>query len=136
MIKRIKKKIVNNIKSNYNVLDKNDFINGQTLFNRRCHINAVSNKINKNYKVLLTICIGNDDVFVHFINQDILGNYIDDTLGWYGKQLYDYYLIREVTSDIECNHIWDTLLSTKRMLIEQNSNWLERCLRLVTEDDI
>lgn len=136
MTKRIKQRIINNIKSKYNSLDKNKFIDGLTLFNRKCHVNAVSNKLKKDYKVLLTVCIGNDEVFVHFINQDDEGNYIDDTLGWYGKELYDYYLIREVTSNIECSHIWETLNYTKKMLIEQNTNWLERCLKFATKDDV
>lgn len=99
------------------------------------YLNAVQEAFDKDYKVLLTICVGNDGVFVHFINQDSKGHYIDNTLGWYGQELYDYYLVKEVSTS-EYKTIWNLLINTKKMLINTNSSWLERKLKIIKEDDI
>ena len=136
MIKRkIKDRIVNFVKSNYKILNSNDFMNGKTYFNAKCHLNSVQEAYANGYKVLLTICIGNDEVFVHFINQDSKGHYIDNTLGWYGQEIYDYYFVKEV-STYEYKSIWQLLFSTKKMLINANSSWLERTFGLIKEDDV
>ena len=74
-------------------------------------------------------------MFVHFINQDSKGNYIDNTLGWYGQELYDYYLVREVNKS-EYRTIWKLLTNTKKTLININSSWIERKLKIIKEDDI
>ena len=135
MKKKIKERIVDYVKTNYTLLDINKFINGKTYFNRKCHLNSVQEAIDNNYDVLLVICVDNDDVFVHFINIDSKGRYIDSTLGWYGKELYDYYLIRKIDKR-EYKTIWQNLINTKKMLINLNSNWLERKLGFIKEDDV
>lgn len=135
MKKRMKKKILNYVKTNYILLDNSKFIGGKTYMNQRCHINAVQDAYDNKSKVLLTFCIGNNEMFVHFINETKNGKYIDNTLGWFGRQLYDYYLIREV-EPFEYATIWKILYSTKRTLINLSSNRLERALKMVREDDI
>ena len=135
MKRNIQDKIIKFVKSNYQLLDLNKFIKGNTFLNARGHLNSVQAAFDKGYKVLLTICVGNDSVFVHFINEDSKNNYIDNTLGWYGQELYDYYLIREV-SPSEYRSIWNLLSDTKEMLININSNWLERKLGFVKSDDV
>ncbi len=135
MKKKIKERIVNYVKTNYTLLDANKFINGKTYCNAKCHLNAVQEAIDNDYDVLLTVCVGNDDVFVHFINVDSKGSYIDCTLGWFGVELYDYYLIRKIDKR-EYKTIWQNLINTKKTLINLNSNWLERKLRLIKKDDI
>lgn len=135
MKQKIKDRIVSFVKSNYEMLDLNNFIGGKTYFNRKCHLNSVQEAYINGWKVILTICVGNDEVFVHFINQDSEGHYVDNTLGWYGQELYDYYFLKEV-STVEYKTIWDLLSNTKKMLINTNSSWLERCLRIIKEDDI
>lgn len=131
----IKKRVTNYVKANYSLLNSNDLTNGKTYLNARCHLNAVQEAYDNDYKVLLVICIGNDSVFVHFINQDNKGKYIDNTLGWYGRELYDYYVVKEVNS-IEYKRIQDLLIDTKKMLIQLNTNWFERFLKFIKEDDI
>ena len=135
MKQKIKDRIVSYVKSNYEILDLTKFINGRTYCNASCHLNAVQEAYDKGYKVLLTICIGNNEVFVHFINQDSKGNYIDNTLGWYGQELYDYYLVREVNKS-EYRTIWNLLTNTKKSLINISSSWIERKLKIIKEDDI
>lgn len=135
MKQKIKDRIVSFVKANYEILNINDFVGGRTYLNARCHLNAVQEAYDNGYKVLLTICVGNDGVFVHFINQDSKGHYIDNTLGWYGQELYDYYLVKEVSTS-EYKTIWNLLINTKKMLINTNSSWLERKLKIIKEDDI
>lgn len=135
MKRKIKQRIINYAQSNYKLLDKNKFIKGKTYLNHRCHLNAVQEAYDNLSKVLLVVCIGNDEIIVHFINQDLKGNYIDNTLGWYGKELYDYFLIREV-NESEYHKIWNLLINTKKALINTNSTWLERKLKFIKEDDI
>ena len=135
MKQKIKDRIVSFVKTNYKILNSDNFIGGKTYLNSRCHLNAVQEAYDNGYKVLLTICVGNDEVFVHFINQDSKGYYIDNTLGWYGKELYDYYLVKEVSKS-EYKTIWNLLTNTKKMLINTNSSWLERKLKIIKEDDI
>lgn len=135
MKQKIKQRIVSYVQSNYELLDKNKFIKGKTYLNARCHLNAVQSAYDNNYKVCLSICVGNDEVFVHFINKDVKGNYIDNTLGWYGQELYDYFLVREVNEN-EYRRIWNLLINTKKMLINTNSTWLERKLKFIKENDI
>ena len=89
MKKRIKERIINYIRTNYTLLDENKFTSGKTYCNQKCHLNSVQEAINNNYDVLLTVCVGNGKIFVHFINADSNGRYIDSTLGWYGVALYD-----------------------------------------------
>ncbi len=132
---KIKNKIVNYVKSNYKLLDSSKFLNGKTYCNHRCHLNAVQEAYENGDKVFLVVCIGNGEVIVHFINQDSKGHYIDNTLGWYGKELYDYYLVKEVSKS-EYKTIWNLLTNTKKMLINTNSSWLERKLKIIKEDDI
>ena len=132
---KIKNKIVNYVKSNYKLLDSSKFLNGKTYCNHRCHLNAVQEAYENGDKVFLAVCIGNGEVIVHFINQDSKGHYIDNTLGWYGKELYDYYLVKEVSKS-EYKTIWNLLTNTKKMLINTNSSWLERKLKIIKEDDI
>ena len=135
MKQKIKDRIVSYVKSNYEILDLTKFINGRTYCNARCHLNSVQEAYDKGYKVLLIICVGNNEVFVHFINQDSKGNYVDNTLGWFGKELYDYYLVREVNKS-EYRTIWRLLNNTKKSLININSSWIERKLKIIKEDDI
>lgn len=135
MKQKIKQRIVNYVKSNYQILDKDKFIKGKTYLNARCHLNAVQSAYDNNYEVLLVVCIGNNEVFVHFINKDLKENYIDNTLGWYGQELYDYFLIRKVNVT-EYKKIWNLLVDTKKMLIALNSNWFEQKLGFIKEDDI
>lgn len=135
MKQKIKQKIVNYVYSNYELLDKDKFINGRTYLNGRCHLNAVQEAYDSGSKVLLVVCVGNDEVIVHFINKNKQGKYIDNTLGWYGKELYDYFLIREVDKT-EYQRIWKLLINTKKMLINTNSTWLERKLKFIRENDI
>lgn len=132
---KIKNRIVNYVKSNYKLLDSSKFLNGKTYCNHRCHLNAVQGAYENGDKVFLVVCIGAGEVIVHFINQDSKGHYIDNTLGWYGKELYDYYLVKEASKS-EYKTIWNLLLNTKKMLINANSSWLERKLKFIKEDDI
>ena len=135
MKQKIKDRIVSYVKSNYEILYLTKFINGRTYCNARCHLNSVQEAYDKGYKVLLIVCVGNTEVFVHFINQDSKGNYVDNTLGWFGKELYDYYLVREVNKR-EYRTIWRLLNNTKKSLININSSWIERKLKIIKEDDI
>lgn len=135
MKSKIKNRIINYVKSNYKLLDSSKFLNGKTYCNHRCHLNAVQEAYENGDKVCLTVCIGGGKVIVHFINQDSKGHYIDNTLGWYGKELYNYYLVKEVTPN-EYKKIWNLLIDTKKMLINTNSSWLERKLAFIKEDDI
>lgn len=135
MIQKIKKRIIDYVRSNYTLLSINKFIKGKTYLNARCHLNAVQEFYDNGSNVCLCVCVGNDEVFVHFINQDAKGNYIDNTLGWYGQEVFDYFLIRKVNEN-EYHKIWQLLVETKRMLININSNWLERKLKLIKENEI
>lgn len=135
MKQKIVNRIVNYVKSNYKLLDSSKFLNGKTYCNHRCHLNAVQEAYENGAKVCLVVCIGNGESIVHFINQNQEGDYIDNTLGWYGKELYDYYLVKEVNPN-EYKTIWKLLSNTKKTLINANSTWLERELRIIKEDDI
>lgn len=135
MKQKIKNRIVNYVKSNYKLLDSSKFLNGKTYCNHRCHLNAVQEAYENGDKVCLVVCIGDGEAVVHFINQNLDGDYIDNTLGWYGKELYDYYLVKEVSTS-EYKTIWNLLINTKKMLINTNSSWLERKLKIIKEDDI
>ena len=125
------------IKSNYQLLDNDDFVLGEAPFNSRCHINSVQKiKEGKATKVLLCFAIDktNNSQCIHFINQLKDGKYQDNTWGWV-YETTEYYLIRE-TSKTEQQKIWDVLQDTKKSLLYLHSNWLERFLFRIKFDDL
>jgi hypothetical protein len=129
------KRIRTYVTSNYQKLDTKDFVLGDAPFNRRCHLNSVQKvKEGKAKKVFSCFAIDTDDnsQCVHFINQLEDGKYQDNTWGWlYEKS--EYYIIKEVDS-IEQNKIWDVLSDTKKMLLNLNSNWLERFIFKINKE--
>jgi len=115
--------------TNYTKLNTDNFVLGEAPFNRRCHLNSVQKiKEDKAKKVFLCFAIDNDDnsQCVHFINQLEDGKYQDNTWGWRYDQ-NEYYIIKEVEQS-EYKDIWNLLNDTKEMLLNLNSNWLERLL--------
>lgn len=127
-----KEKVMNNIikfcEAFYEPINKEDMVLGDLNYNRRCHLNAVQyveeNKAEKVY--LVAIITDTNGVIVHFINQNKMKKYIDNTLGWTYKK-FNYYIIGEITSD-NFQNVSDILINTKRYLVYENSNFLLRKL--------
>lgn len=68
-------------------------------YNFRCQLNAVHDALNNNEtKIAMCFCIDGNHPIIHFINVDIEGNYVDNTLGRW-SETYDYYLIRLVEKE-------------------------------------
>ncbi|MEC4565550.1 hypothetical protein L8C07_06290 [Paenibacillus sp. CMAA1739] len=129
MIKdRVKRKIATYVKANCKKIDPEQFVLGEINYTHRCHLNAVQKvREDKASKVFSCVAIDKDDntiVIVHFINQAHDGKYVDNTWGWM-HELYDYYIIKEINEE-EQNVIWRSLVNTKEMLFNLNTNWFER----------
>lgn len=93
-------------------------------------------KEGKAIKVYSCYCISKDgsDQCAHFINQLNDGSYQDNTWGWRYEQ-YEYYIIKEINSE-EQEHVWDSLIQLKEMLLLANSNCVERFFYQVGIKDI
>ncbi|MET3209621.1 UNVERIFIED_CONTAM: hypothetical protein ABIC26_002568 [Paenibacillus sp. PvR008] len=129
MIKdRVKRKITAYVKATYKKLSPDEFVLGEINYTHRCHLNAVQKvREDKASKVFSCVAIDKDDntvVIVHFINQTHDGKYVDNTWGWM-HELYDYYIIKEISKN-EQNVIWRSLVNTKEMLFNLNTNWFDR----------
>lgn len=73
---------------------------GEAYFNRRCHLNSANIALRNNHeKVICCITIEETgSAFMHFLNIDSSGNYIENTLGQF-SQIYRYYLIGEILKE-------------------------------------
>lgn len=121
---KIKKRIIEYVKTNYQRIDKSEMELGNLVYNYMCHMNAVQYiKTGQADEIYLCVYVEDNWPTVHFINKKE-SKYIDNTLGWRYEQL-DYYIIKKVSED-EYNNIWDLLKSTQRSILELNSNWLLR----------
>ena len=120
--KNIKRKIERFCKTNYPLINKDNMKMGRGLFNNRCHLNAVQMvKTNKAEEVHMVVSMNSKEFpFVHFINTDKEGKFIDNTLGW-KYETYDYYIIKKIEPE-EYEAIEDVLLEAKKSLIEIHSN--------------
>ncbi len=77
-------------------LEKIQIKAGLCRFNNRCHLNSVHDAIEaKQDKLAMCFCVPKkgSGSFIHFINIDSKGAYIDNTLGHWSRK-YDYYLIK------------------------------------------
>lgn len=124
--KSIKRNIQLYADQTYRKLTLSERVLGDAPFNRRCHINAVQ-KVKEGKAEKVFVCLadtGCGDTCVHFINQLADGTFQDNTWGWV-HELSNYYLIREVHPE-EYPNIWDVLGVTKKLIVNKNSNWLQR----------
>lgn len=136
ILKNIRNKINTDIRSNYKKLDNEDFILDTAIFNYKCHINSAQNVLTGKYeKVILCMSIQDEEPFVHFINQNSEGKYIDSSTGWYGKKRYEYYIVREVNAN-ELLEIDNLLLYTKNYYVNKYTNFIIRLFNIFTNDDI
>lgn len=89
-------KIVENfVKATYNKIEVKS---GNCRFNQKCHLNSVHEALNNNEdKLAMAYCHSEkyDDYFVHFINVNNDGEFIDNTLGRW-SEIYEYYFIRYI----------------------------------------
>lgn len=122
--------------TNYKKININEFKLGESLFNRRCHINSIQKvKEGKAKKVFLCFTVDNNNsLCIHFINQLKNGKYQDNTWGWLYEQT-DYYIIREIDRS-EYNNIWAILDSTREMLFNLHSNKFQRFIFGIKKDII
>ena len=135
--KNIKRKIDSYCKTNYQMIDKGKMKIGNGLFNHRCHLNAVQMvKTNQATDVYLVVALNDKEFpFVHFINTDNEGHFIDNTLGW-KFELYDYYIIKKIQPE-EYKCIESILMETKRALINMYSyNFINKLINLDYDDVI
>lgn len=95
--KIVKNKIKKYIKNKH---DKIQVKSGNGMFNFMCHANATQYAIKHNEKeIILCICINKHGTpFIHFINKNVDGEYIDNTLGFWSKTM-EYYLIKNISED-------------------------------------
>lgn len=131
ILDRIKEKVV----IDYELLDKHNFVLGDAYYNYMCHLNSVQYVENGSMKsVILCICIKDDEPFIHFINKDKDGHYVDNTLGWQYKDI-KYYKVRELTKD-EMYNIEQVFTNIRKQLIDENSNKFLRKILLIDYDII
>jgi len=84
--------------ANYTSIDKEEFILGECRWNHKCHYNSIQAiKEDKASKVLMCYVMIDNQIFLHYINQDNKGKYIDNTFGWRFEHA-EYYFIREIVS--------------------------------------
>lgn len=129
-------KINADVKSNCEKIDNNKFILRDIKCNRRCHLNSVQEALkDSSNEVILCMCIDSDSMpFVHFINKyDEV--YCDNTLGWVGKEYYEYYIIRKI-SPSEYKDVSSILKDTKRQYINKYSTFIDKIFRRINEDKI
>lgn len=83
----------------YSKIPKDQFVMGKGIWNNDCHKNAVQAlKDGIAEKIIMCMCFAQTDIFVHYINVDNDGKYVDNTFGWEYMR-YDYYFIREIQPD-------------------------------------
>lgn len=108
-VKDIQVKLQNYFTSNFQRLDKNDFIQGAGPHNHRCFYNSVQHAADNNLSVHLVFCIENlneQEIFLHVINKNTEGKYQDNTLGYFFTN-HEYYYIKECLPDsYKCVWIW------------------------------
>lgn len=129
-------RIVNHCRTMYEPLSHEDMVLGRIVYNARCHLNAVQAvKEGKAKDVYMCICTDKDsDSFVHFINKDNDGKYVDNTLGWQYEELF-YYVVRKI-HPTEYPNIGDILMGMKRELVFKHSNSFMRKLFKIKYSDI
>lgn len=136
---KIIERITKYAKDECKLLNKDKFILGDSYYNYKCHLNAIQYaKKGLGDKILVCICIDeNNFTYLHFINVDSNGNYVDNTLGWVYESV-DYYLYTTIPiekikyqQDIE-----DYFTSFRRELVDKHSNKFLRKLLSIKYDII
>jgi hypothetical protein len=94
---KFKIKLYRYVVANYITLNTKDFIMGECRWNQKCHYNSVhAIKEGTATKVFMCYALIDNQIFLHYINQNDDGKYIDNTFGWRYEEA-EYYLIREVS---------------------------------------
>ena len=106
------------------------------LVNQKCHVNAYNQAVRstETYKrdceIIVCLCVGDDDAFVHMINHDFeTGKYYDVTLGAYGNERVLYYQVSAIRYPYGCSVMpnpGDVLMQYKEQVLNDNFNWFER----------
>ena len=136
-VKKIKARILKDIRAKYQKLEPEQFVMGTLMYNSKCQLNAVQKvREGKAEKVYSCVCIDEDNPgnpILHYINSIKNKKYQDNSWGWL-HTTSDYYLIRQITKS-EQNEIWKNFSDTRESLIEEHSNGLLRKLLRIKSNE-
>lgn len=134
--KKVKQRIEDYCRTNYEKLSKDQLVLGKGIFNHRCQHNAVQQvKEGNASEVYSCVCL-NRKFFpvVHFINKNKDGKFVDNTLG-YQFELYDYYIIRKI-EESEFDDMDNMLTTIKESLLFTHSDRLRSKLFGITVENL
>jgi hypothetical protein len=121
--RRYERRVADYCRVHFQRLEHNDetFILGQGSFARKCHMVSIQAvKEGRARSVWLVLAWDNGSPFIHFLNKNGDGKWMDNSVGWEHKT-YGYYLIREIVES-EYEDIGNVLRSAQRFFQETFSN--------------
>jgi len=138
------KEIIDYVIDNYKMIPQGNIaIENLALLNRQCHINSYNMcKLRNNYQVVAVVCIDKTrgetcdiPAFVHFINctedgAQEMTTYIDISLGYMGKDLYDYYIIDKPFTPQNAIQMYEMLDKVKLDLLCKFYKSKKKCKKL------